>query len=38
VEVAVVDAAKAEMNEEKVEVPRLPTMVVVAVPPTERPP
>jgi hypothetical protein len=37
VEVAVVDAAVAEMNEEKVEVPRSPRMVVVAVLPTNTP-
>jgi hypothetical protein len=37
VDVAVVEAAIAEMKEEKVEVPRLPTIVVVAVPPTKIP-
>jgi hypothetical protein len=37
VEVAVVEAEAAEMKEEKVDVPWLPTMDVVAVPPTKRP-
>ena len=37
VEVAVVEAEAAEMKEEKVEVPRFPTIEVVAVPPTKRP-